>query len=55
MSLVRCTVFIADSIPSLEYVCTACPWDATTDTVEIAGMPPHTTLLAEIDSLRIII
>ena len=48
MSSVRCTVFLIDSIPYSEYVSNACPWEATTDTVEITDMPPHTTLLAEI-------
>ena len=55
MSSVMCKVFLTDSIPSSEYVRTACPWDATTDTVETTGITPHTTLLAEIESLRIII
>ena len=35
-------------------MCTACPWDATTNKVKITGISPHTTLLAEIESLRII-
>ena len=55
MILVRCTVFMTDSILSLEYVRTACPWDDTTDTVEITGIPLHTTLLSEVKSLRSII
>ena len=55
MSSVRCTVFLTDSIPYPEYVSTACPQEDTTDTVEITGMTPHTTLLAEIQSLRSII
>ena len=55
MSSVRCTVFLRDSIPSSEYVRTACPWDATTDTVCITRITPHTLLLAETESLRSII
>ena len=55
MSSVRCTVFLTDYIPSSEYMRTACPWDATTDTVVITGISPHTTLLAEIESLTSII
>ena len=34
---------------------TVCPWEATTDTMGIAGIPPHTTLLAKIESLKCII
>ena len=55
MSLVRCKVFLTDSIPYLGYVSTAFPWEDTIDTVETTGVPPHTTLLAEIESLRSII
>ena len=55
MSSVRCTVFLTDSIPYSGYVSTACPWEDTTDTVETTVIPPHTTLLAEIESLRSII
>ena len=55
ISLVRCKVFLTDSISYSGYVSTACPWEATTDTVETSVIPPHTTLLAEIESLRSII
>ena len=55
MSSVRCKVFLADSISYSGYVSTACSWEDTTDTVETTGIPPHTTLLAEIESLRSII
>ena len=47
--------FMTDTIPSTELVQTAFPWDATEDTPSITGIPPHTTLLAEIENLRLFI
>ena len=55
MISVRCTVHLTESIASSEYLRSECPWDARTDTLEITGIPPHKTLLAEIESLRSII
>ena len=52
---VRCTVFWTKNIPSAPYVCTVCPWEATTDTMEITGIPPHTTLVAQIEIIKCII
>ena len=52
---VRCTVFWTKNIPSAPYVCTVCPWEATTDTTEITGIPPHINLLTKIESLKWII
>ena len=48
MISVMCTVYLTDSIPFSEYLRSEFPWDARTDTVEITGIPPHKTLLAEI-------
>ena len=55
MCAVRCTVFRTTNIPSAPYVRIVCPWEATTDTMDITGIPPHTTLLAEIESFKCII
>ena len=34
---------------------TVCPWGATTDTMDITGIPPHTTLVYKIVILKLII
>ena len=34
---------------------TVCPWGATTDTMYITGIPPHTTLVYKIVILKLII
>ena len=34
---------------------TACPWEATTDTMDVTGIHPHTTLVSEIERLECII
>ena len=47
--------FWTKNIPSAPYVCTVCPWEATIDTMDITGIPPHTTLIAKIEILKCII
>ena len=54
-SELRCNVFMTDTVPSAEFVRTAFLWDATEDTPSITGIPPHTTLLAKIKNLRLVI
>ena len=51
----RCNIFMTDPVPSAEFVRTAFPWNATAETPTITGIPPHTTLLAEMENLRAII
>ena len=51
-SEVRCNVFMTDSIPHANHVQTAYPWTRTSDSPDITGIPPHTTMLAEIAELR---
>ena len=55
MCAVRCTVFWTENIPSAAYVCTVCSWEGNTDNMNITGIPPQTTLLAKIESLKCII
>ena len=55
MCALRCTVFWTKNIISEPYVRTVCPWEAITDTMDITGIPPHTILLVEIESLKCII
>ena len=47
--------FGTKNIPSSAYVRRVFPWKATTDTIDITGIPPKTTLLARIESLKCII
>ena len=55
MCVIICTVFWTKNIPSVAYVRTLFPWEATNDTMDITGIPPHTTLIYEIESLQCII
>ena len=41
--------------PLAPYVCTLWPSEATTDTMDMTGIPPHTTLLANTENLKCII
>ena len=52
-SELRCNVFMTDTVPSKDLFRTAFPWGATEDTPGITGIPPHTTLLAEIENLGV--
>ena len=51
-SAVRCTVFWVEDIPSTSHVKIIYPWEESSNPIEITGIPPHTTLLAEIEGLR---
>ena len=55
MCVIICKVFLTKKIPSVAYVRTVFPWEATNDTMYITGIPPHTTLIYEIESLQCII
>ena len=39
---VRYTFFWTKNMPSAPYVRTVCPWEDTTNTMDITGIPPHT-------------
>ena len=47
--------FWTKNAPSAPYVCRVWPSEATTDTMELTGIPPHTTLLSKTESLNCII
>ena len=46
---------MTDIVPSAEFIWSKFPWNATDQTPTITGIPPHTTLLAEMENLRSII
>ena len=50
-SILRYSVFWTDDIPFPEKVVVKYPWDATSETPEITGIPPNIVLLAEMESL----
>ena len=52
---VICTVFWTKNIPSVPYVSMVWPSEATTDTMQITGIPTHNTLFAKTESLKCII
>ena len=49
---VRCTVFWTKHTPSETYVHMVCSWEATIDRIDITGIPPHTTLVYEIEIIK---
>ena len=55
MCAVKYTIVLTKNTQSELYVRTVCPWEATTNNMNIFGIPPHMTLLAKIKMLKCII
>ncbi len=53
LSNVRASVFFLEKIPLAEHVTIAYPWNKTSDTPEVTGIPPDVLLMAEFESMRI--
>ena len=51
-NLIRCSPFWNEAIPHADRVVTRFPWDKTTDTPAITGLPPDVLYMAEIEILR---
>ena len=51
-SKLRLSSFLMDEIPLAEYVTVAYPWNKTSDTPEITGIPPDVLILAEFEDMR---
>jgi len=52
-SNVRVSVFYLEQIPLVEHVTIAYPWNKTSDTPEVTGIPPDVLIMAEFESMRI--
>ena len=48
----RASLFMLEQVPFSKYVCTRYPWNKTSDTPIITGIPPDVLILAEFESLR---
>ena len=51
-SNVRASIFMLETAPFADYVTSKYPWDKTSDTPEITGIPPDVLVLAEFESMR---
>ncbi len=47
------SIFFLEQIPLVEHVIVAYPWNKTTNTPEVAGIPPDVLIMAEFESIRI--
>jgi hypothetical protein len=52
-SKLRTNVFLIDTIPFAEFVTVAYPWNKTSDTPKISGIPTDILILAEFEDMRI--
>lgn len=52
-SNVRMSIFFLEQIPLVEHVTVLYPWNKTSDTPEVTGIPPDILVMAEFESMRI--